>query len=118
MVVAHGSRAQQANDAHRAVTAEIDAQMDADVRPGFLELAEPSIGGAIDAAVAAGATAVAVLPHLLYPGRHVNEDIPAIVDAAAARHLGVAISLLPAFGTDPQVVALLAAQAKAAFSRR
>ena len=115
MVVAHGSRAQEANDAHRAVAVELDAQLDADVTAGFLELAEPSIGDAIDAAVAAGATSVAVLPHLLYPGRHVTRDIPAIVDAAAGRHPGVAVRLLPAFGTDPQVIALLAAQADAAF---
>jgi sirohydrochlorin cobaltochelatase len=115
VVVAHGSRAEEANDAHRAVAAELDTSVEAAVTAGFLELAEPSIGDAIDGAIAAGATAVAVLPHLLYPGRHLTRDIPGIVDAAAARHPGVAVRLLPAFGADPGVVSLLAAQARAAF---
>ena len=78
----------------------------------FLELAEPSIGAAIDAAIAAGADTVLVLPYFLYPGRHLTRDIPAIVDEASARHPEADIGLLGLFGAQPGLAAVLAAQVR------
>lgn len=115
VVIAHGSRAEAANEAHRTVVAALDARTPSTVRPAFLELAEPDLGGAIDAAVAAGATEVAVLPLFLYPGRHLRTDVPALVAAARDRHPAVAITVLDAFGERPEVLDLLAAQVADAF---
>lgn len=112
VVVAHGSRAAASNDAHLATAAALDQLVPAQVVAGFLELAEPSIGDAIDAVVVSGATSVLVLPHFLYPGRHLTEDIPAIVAAAGERHPGTAIRLLPASGSGPAMLALLADQVR------
>ena len=117
MVVAHGSRADAANAAHRATVAELRRRLDVTVVAAFLELAEPDIAAAIDEVIAAGATDVGVLPYLLYPGRHVVDDIPEIVAAAGRRHADVAIRLLPAFGADPAVLDVLVAQAGAAVGR-
>lgn len=114
VVAAHGSRATAANDAHRAVVADLAGGVEHAVTAAFLELAEPSIGDAIDAAVAAGATTVLVLPYFLYPGRHLTEDLPRIVGEADARHPGIEVRLLPLFGADPALTSLLAAQVAAA----
>lgn len=114
VVAAHGSRAVAANDAHRAVVADLAAGVEHSVTAAFLELAEPSIGDAIDGAVGAGATTVLVLPYFLYPGRHLTEDLPRIVGEADARHAGIEVRLLPLFGADPALTALLAAQVAAA----
>ncbi|MEZ5137526.1 MAG: CbiX/SirB N-terminal domain-containing protein [Acidimicrobiales bacterium] len=114
VLVAHGSRATTANDAHRAVAARLAERLGATVRSAFLELAEPSIGDAIDDAVAAGAPQVVVLPHFLYPGRHVGEDIPAIVAEAADRHPGATIELARPSGDDPAMVELLVELARRA----
>jgi sirohydrochlorin ferrochelatase len=114
VVVAHGSRAGAANDAHRDTVAALDGRVDASVTAGFLELAEPDIPTAIADAVAAGADDVAVLPFFLYPGRHLVEDIPALVAEAGDRHAGARIRMLAGFGSDPAVMDVLVAQVRAA----
>lgn len=114
VLIAHGSRAEAANEAHRTAAAQLEALVGGLVLPAFLELAEPSIGAAIDHAAGADATRILVLPYFLYPGRHLTEDIPAQVDAAAAKHPTSHVELLPAFGADPGVLGLLAAQIHAA----
>lgn len=116
VVVAHGSRSEAANAAHRTVTEDLAARLPGRVTAAFLELADPSIPDAIDALVAAGDRRIVVLPFLLYPGRHVAEDIPALVAAAGRRHPGVTVELTAAFGADPAVVDVLAAQAARALA--
>ncbi len=110
LVVAHGSRAADANDAHRRLVAELGARTARPVRAAFLELAEPSIPEAIDAAVADGAAEVAVLPYFLHPGRHLARDLPAIVADADARHPGSRVHLTESFGARPELLDVLAAQ--------
>jgi len=116
VVAAHGSRAEGANLAHRDVVTELDGRIGPPATPAFLELAEPSIPTGIDAAVAAGATTVLVLPYFLHPGRHLSDDLPAIVADAVVRHPGHQIRLLDSFGADPALLAVLVAQVDAALS--
>ena len=110
VVAAHGSRAAAANEAHRAVVARLAQQVPARVVPAFLELTEPSIAEAIDAAVASGAATVVVLPYFLHPGRHLARDLPAIVADADARHPGSRVHLTESFGARPELLDVLAAQ--------
>jgi len=72
-----------------------------------LELAEPSIPEAIEAAIAAGAREVRVLPWFLSAGRHVSEDIPARVAAVQARYPDLPICLLGHAGALPGMAELL-----------
>ncbi len=78
--------------------------------PAYLELAEPSIPTAIDAAVAGGATQIRLVPHFLGPGNHVAVDIPEIVAAAGERHPGVEMEVSEYLGADPALVDLLVAR--------
>lgn len=116
VVAAHGSRAAAANEAHRAVVARLAQQVPARVVPAFLELTEPSIAEAIDAAVASGAATVVVLPYFLHPGRHLTEDLPRIVAEATARHPDRSVRLAASFGADPALADVLAAQVARALS--
>lgn len=109
VLAAHGSRAATANDAHRALAERLAGATGCPVGAAFLELAEPSIAGAIDDA-ATRARTVLVLPYFLHPGRHLSEDVPAIVADAGRRHPDVAVQLLGAFGAEPAVIDLLADQ--------
>ena len=111
---AHGSRSVDANDAHRALAMEVAVRLDQEVVAAFLELAEPSIGAAIDGSLAAGATRVVVLPYFLHPGNHTTRDIPAIVAEARHRHPDALIDSAPLFGSDAALAELVAAQARAA----
>ena len=110
--VAHGSRAVEANDAHRAAAAALAAETGATVVPAYLELADPSIPDAIVGAVDAGASRIVVLPLFLYPGRHVQRDIPELVAEAQERRPGATVELLEPFGADPALVEVLAGQVR------
>jgi sirohydrochlorin ferrochelatase len=102
IVVDHGSRRREANQRHVAF---VDAWQDGVhfgiVEPAHMELAEPSIGTAFDACVAAGATTVVIAPYFLWPGNHWDRDIPAIADEAAARHPGVRHLVAAPLGPHP-----------------
>lgn len=114
VVAAHGSRAEAANDAHREVVDALAAAVDHPVTPAFLELTEPSIPDAIDAAAATGVASVLVLPYFLHPGRHLSDDLPAIVAEASRRLPGTEVRLLGSFGAEPALVDVLVAQVRRA----
>ncbi|HEX5515803.1 MAG TPA: CbiX/SirB N-terminal domain-containing protein [Gammaproteobacteria bacterium] len=111
IMVAHGSRVRASNDEVRLLTAALAARV-ADryqhTATAFLELADPSIGAAIDAAVAAGAREVVILPYFLAAGAHVARDIPAIVQERQVAHPTITIRLADYLGKLPGLVELLA----------
>ena len=109
ILVAHGSRREASNDEVRELAGRLSRQpgnYDL-VRPAFLELAEPSIPDAIQAAVDNGATRVVILPYFLSAGRHVVKDIPAEVEKAREVLPGVDIHILPYLGIAEGIPALL-----------
>lgn len=111
IVVAHGSRRAPSNEEVAALTEQLGERLEgryAGVTTAFLELAEPSIPAAIDAAVAAGADEIVLLPYFLAAGSHVAEDIPQLVAQRRQAHPGVAMTLLPHLGASERLPALLA----------
>ncbi len=118
LLVAHGSRNPASAPEHERLCGEVQAAVAGDtgaattsVRPAYLEITEPGIGTAIDAAIDDGAATVRVLPHFLSPGNHVLVDIPAIVSEARDRHPTATIELVEHLGADPALVGLLATRA-------
>ncbi|WP_020395868.1 sirohydrochlorin chelatase [Thiolinea disciformis] len=82
VLIAHGSRRAASNQEVQELAQRVQAQAGerfAKVESAFLELAEPSIPDAIDACVAQGATEIVIVPYFLSAGRHVAEDVPALV---------------------------------------
>lgn len=116
LVVAHGSRAADLPEAHGEVCVRLAerAPRGVSVRAAFLELTEPSIPSAIDAAVADGAGRVVVVPYFLHIGNHTRRDLPAIVEEARDRHPEVDVVLAEHLGLDDRLVDLLADRAIAA----
>lgn len=108
VLAAHGSRSEAGNRSHVDLARRLAEATGSTVLPAFLELTEPSIPDAIDEGVGRGS--VVVLPYFLHPGRHLLEDVPAIVVAARERHPDASIRLLDAFGAGPGIIDLLAAQ--------
>jgi sirohydrochlorin cobaltochelatase len=108
LLIAHGSRNPAAQADHGRLCELVGTAAGVTVRPAYLELAEPSIADAVDAAVADGADRVRLVPLFLHTGNHVARDIPGIVDAAREADPDVTIQLDEHVGADPGLVDLIA----------
>ncbi|AEG93031.1 sirohydrochlorin chelatase [Ramlibacter tataouinensis] len=78
------------------------------VRCAYLELTQPDLPTAAADLARAGATQVAITPMFLGAGRHVREDLPALVEQLKAAHPGVIWTLRPPVGEDERLLDLLA----------
>lgn len=115
LLIAHGSRRQASNCEVRELAKKVEALADGQfshVSCAFLELAEPDIATGIARCVGDGATEITVVPYFLSAGRHVAEDIPREVDAAAMTHPSVVLHLCSHIGAGNEVQALLLRHAK------
>lgn len=102
LLIGHGSKLKGFGSAMEAVARRLrkDARFDA-VACAYLEIAPPSVPDAIDALAAEGFSEIRVLPYFLQLGRHVQEDLPAIVGWAREKHApGVKVVLCPYLGYD------------------
>lgn len=112
VLFAHGARdAEWAEPARRVADAVQARAPAARVSLAFLEFMAPTLAEAVEAAAADGATEVRVVPLFLARGGHLKRDVPALVEAARARHPGCRIELLPPVGEDRGVVDAMAAYA-------
>lgn len=100
LLMAHGSRIPEANDAAREIAAMVKKMTDLDiVEVSFREQHLPNIQEGIDACVAQGAERILLMPYFLFVGAHVQEDLPEEmaeakkryphVEFAMGNHLGV-----------------------------
>lgn len=109
VLFAHGSRDPEWAAPFRALKALVEAR-----KPGawvglaFFEHIQPSLEAAIDAAAAARATRLLVVPLFLAPGGHVKRDLPALVAAARARHPALDIRAATSIGEVDDVLAAMA----------
>ncbi|MBW8192087.1 CbiX/SirB N-terminal domain-containing protein [Neiella marina] len=107
ILAAHGSRLQSSNDEVAQLATKLAAQFEAQfdsVRAAFLELAEPSIEDSIAKAIADGCHQITVVPYFLAAGRHVREDVPAIVAEAQRLNPQITIQLTEHLGISPGLV--------------
>lgn len=109
IIVDHGSRRTASNDMLlQAVAAFKSESHYAIVEPAHMELAEPDISAAYHRCVQQGARRVIVFPYFLSPGRHWNQDIPRLVEAAAQHHPGTEWMVTAPFGLHPQMSQIIA----------
>jgi sirohydrochlorin ferrochelatase len=115
VLVDHGSRREEANAQLDAVAQALRRRTGAArVKVAHLELAEPSIGAAIDAAAAEGAAEIVLVPWFLGPGRHTSQDIPSQAAAAARRHAGLRVRIADPLGVHDKLLDVLLERAAAA----
>jgi sirohydrochlorin ferrochelatase len=87
------------------------------VEVGFMECNEPSIPEAVDRCVEQGATGVVAVPYFLHTGTHVCDDLPTLLEDAAARYPDVAFRMGDYIGLSPRLTDLLARRAHASEAR-
>ena len=112
LLFAHGARDPQWARPFEAVAARCRTERGADrVALAFLEFMTPDLVAGGSALVAAGCTAVAVVPLFLGAGGHVRKDIPVLMARLQAEHPAVRFMLRPAIGEAAAVIDAMAAVA-------
>lgn len=108
LLVAHGSRRQVANLEVQQMAIRLGHEVtNAKVTCAFLELAEPSIPAALQAGIDHGADNITIVPYFLANGRHVAEDIPALVALVQEKNPAIKISISPYIGGSNGMIDLL-----------
>jgi sirohydrochlorin ferrochelatase len=108
IIADHGSRRASANRMlEQVVEAFAQSTSYTIVEPAHMDLAEPSITTAFGRCVEQGANLVVVFPYFLLPGRHCDEDIPALVEEAAANHQVVDYLITEPFALHPQICQII-----------
>lgn len=96
VVFAHGSSVESANDAVRAVTAQLRERGGLEtVETAFLEQGKPDLRGAVDALALRGAQSVVVIPYFLTLGLHLQRDLPRLIGEVELAHPGLRVSVTP-----------------------
>jgi len=87
LLMAHGSRIPEANDAAREIAAMVRELTGYEiVEVSFREQHLPNIQAGVDACVAQGAERVLLIPYFLFIGAHVQEDLPEEMAVAKRRY--------------------------------
>jgi sirohydrochlorin ferrochelatase len=108
IVFTHGSRFKEGNAIMVRLVDQLKSQLGSDlVEPCFLELAQPDIPSAIGKLVARGCTHIFGYAFFLVPGRHLQKDIPEIIEQALARHPGVTYEISEPMMDDPGLLNLV-----------
>lgn len=104
LLVGHGSRIPEANDALHAIAEMVRRAAGCEiVEVSFREQHSPNIQKGIDSCVARGATRILLYPYFLFAGAHVLEDLPAEMDEAARRYPGLEMTLGRPLGDHPKL---------------
>lgn len=117
IVFAHGSRIETANEAVRAVAADLGRTgAGAPVEAAFLELGQPDLETAADRLARLGVGRIVVIPYFLTLGLHMERDLPRIAERIALNHKGLEIKIAPPLDGHPALLQILQDRAREAVS--
>ena len=113
VVFAHGSSIESANDAVRAVAADMARRGGLDhVIPAFLGGGRPDLEGAVKELAERGVGHVVVLPYFLTLGLHLQRDLPRLMEDARRANPGVDIEMTQPLDGHPAMVEALLDRAR------
>lgn len=118
LMMAHGSRIAEANDAAREVARMVQEMTGFDiVEVSFRELHDPDIQSGIDACVARGAQRILLMPYFLFMGAHVQHDLPEEIEEARTRHPGLVMEMGGHLGAHRKLAEIEAERIREALDR-
>ena len=117
VLFAHGSRDPKWAEPFKAIQALIRAQApDVSVELAFLELMQPGIQECITSLAKQGVKHISIVPVFLAAGRHLREDLPALIAPVQQQFPDLEINVTAPIGDIPEFQAAIAklalAQAK------
>jgi sirohydrochlorin ferrochelatase len=114
IVFAHGSSVESANEAVRAVTAQLRDRGKYDaVETAFLEGGRPDLRGAVESLTARGVENVVVIPYFLTLGLHLQRDLPRLIREVESAHPELRIGVTPPLDGHPAMIDAMLDRAQA-----
>ncbi|AFS79487.1 cobalamin (vitamin B12) biosynthesis protein CbiX [Gottschalkia acidurici 9a] len=108
IIIGHGSRANDAKDIFLKVVEGLKEKLDTpNVEGCFMELSEPYIPRTIDKMYNEGVRDFTVLPYFLFPGIHIKEDIPEILNECKEKYGDISIKLAEPIGYHDSLIDIL-----------
>jgi sirohydrochlorin ferrochelatase len=115
IVFAHGSSVESANDAVRAMAADLARQGGYEaVETAFLEGGKPDLRGAVDVLAGCGIARIVVIPYFLTLGLHLQRDLPRLAQEVRAVHPDLEIQITPPLDGHPAMIQALLGRAREA----
>lgn len=109
LIISHGSRTSKTKAEVLSLISRLKPLVKIDfIEDAYLELESPSISEGIDNAVKKGAEEIIILLNFLNAGRHVDVDIPAIIDESRKKFPKVKIHLTAPIGQHVGIPKLFA----------
>lgn len=113
LLIAHGSRHEEANRDTRLLAEELARREPAFIAmAAFLEIAEPDIDSAALQCVERGARRIILLPHFLSAGVHVQRDLQEAQHRLTGRHPEVEFRLADPIGRHALLIEILSERAR------
>lgn len=113
IVFAHGSSIESANDAVRAIAADLARQGGYEaVEAAFLEGGTPDLRGAVDVLAGCGIARIVVIPYFLTLGLHLQRDLPRLAAEVRRLHPGLEIYVTPPLDEHPALIQALLGRAR------
>ncbi len=109
LLMAHGSRIPEANDAAREVARMMQEMTGFGiVEVSFREQHRPNIQQGIDSCVEQGAERILLIPYFLFMGAHVQEDLPEEIEEARLRYPQVEFAMGTHLGAHRKLAEIVA----------
>ncbi|NQT93092.1 MAG: precorrin-8X methylmutase [Lentisphaerae bacterium] len=118
LLVSHGSPRDEANSGFCRMAENIASRTGGPiVRPAFFSIARPSIEDRVTELAEEGFEVIHLLPYFLYNGKHINVDIPKVVEACREAHPDVRITMLPTLQNEPMMEEIMLDRIRACSDR-
>lgn len=105
LILGHGSKRPEANEVFTKIVEMIKGKVRGGERVAcaFLQFAQPDIPTAVASLYEAGIREVLVMPLFLYPGNHIVEDIPALLQEEEEKYPGLCFTMTTYLGADERI---------------
>ncbi|PRX29841.1 CbiX protein [Orenia metallireducens] len=113
IILGHGSRTVEANQVFDSIVEMVKEEIDYEiVEKASMELAKPSLAQSIEKVVKAGVKKVIVVPLFLFPGIHIQEDIPKLIKLEQKKYPEVEFIFGRNIGADQKIAELMVERVK------
>ena len=104
LLVSHGSHSQKTKEEVSALVKQLKQESRIPIfEYAFLEIESPSIPEGIDLCAQKGVTEIVILLNFLNAGRHVDQDVPKIVQEESKKYPSVKFRISAPVGQHPKI---------------